>query len=104
MLAVCGVGLAAAGAFVLRGSPDAVEGTVDPAASLSTLDSMIASGEPLYWDGDFEGAREIWRTAQAHAVSVGDSAAIASSLTWLGLAAFRLGEYEDARSLGEEAL
>jgi len=105
VLGVCGVGLVGVGVFlVLRGSPDAVEGVVGPAAGMSALDSVIATGEPLYWDGDFEGARKIWRAAHERAVSVGDSAAIASSLTWLGLASFRLGEYEEARTLGEEAL
>jgi DNA-binding NarL/FixJ family response regulator len=28
---------------------------------MSPLDSLIASGEPLYWDGDFEGARKVFQ-------------------------------------------
>jgi CHAT domain-containing protein/tetratricopeptide (TPR) repeat protein len=34
----------------------------------------------------------------------GDLAAEATALTWLGLAAWRLGEYEESRALGERAL
>jgi CHAT domain-containing protein/tetratricopeptide (TPR) repeat protein len=71
---------------------------------MSALDSLIASAEPLYWDGDFEGAQAIWRDARDHAIASGDSIALAGSLTWLGLAAFRLGEYQEARRLGEDAL
>ncbi len=105
---VLGIGGAVAGAValvvVLRESPGRVDGTVGPGAPMSALDSLIASAEPLYWDGDFEGAQAIWREARARAIASGDSIALAGSLTWLGLAAFRLGEYEEARSLGEDAL
>jgi CHAT domain-containing protein/tetratricopeptide (TPR) repeat protein len=90
--------------IVLRESPALIEGTADPPVAMSLLDSLIASGEPLYWDGDFEGAREVFQDAHDRAFAAGDSAARASALTWLGLAAFRLGEYDEARSLGERAL
>ncbi|HYO45675.1 MAG TPA: CHAT domain-containing protein [Gemmatimonadota bacterium] len=105
---VLGIGGVALGALALtiivRDSPDPIEGTADPPAAMSALDSLIAAGEPLYWDGDFEGAREVFRDAHDRALSAGDSAARANALTWLGLAAFRLGEYDEARSLGESAL
>jgi len=105
---VLGIGAAAlaAGALtiVIRDSPAPIEGTADPPVAMSPLDSLIAAGEPLYWDGDFEGAREVFQDAHDRAITVGDSAARASALTWLGLAAFRLGEYDEARSLGESAL
>lgn len=91
-------------AIVLRDSPAPIEGTADPPATMSPLDSLIAAGEPLYWDGDFEGAREVFQDAHDRAITAGDSAARANALTWLGLTAFRLGEYEGARSLGESAL
>lgn len=96
----------AAGALTIlvRDSPAPIEGTADPPAAMSHLDSLIAAGEPLYWDGDFEGARDVFRAAHDRAVAAGDSAARASALTWLGLAAFRLGEHDEARSLGESAL
>ncbi|MGH7565641.1 MAG: CHAT domain-containing protein [Gemmatimonadota bacterium] len=104
-LGICGVLLGAVAlTVVVRNLPEPIEGTTDPPTPMSALDSLIASGEPLYWDGDFEGAQEIWRDARDHAIADGDSTALAGSLTWLGLAAFRLGEYEEARALGEEAL
>ena len=105
---VLGIGVAVLAAValtvVLRDSPAPIEGTADPPAALSSLDSLIASGEPLYWDGEFEGARAVFQDAHDRAVAAGDSAARANALTWLGLAAFRLGEYDEARSLGESAL
>ena len=105
---VLGIGAAALGAgaltIVLRDSPAPIEGTADPPAAMSPLDSLIAMGEPLYWDGDFEGARAVFQDAHDRAIAAGDSATRANALTWLGLAAFRLGEYEEARSLGESAL
>jgi tetratricopeptide (TPR) repeat protein len=58
----------------------------------------------LYWDGDFEEARELWQDVLERSAAVGDSAAHARALTWLGLAAFRLGEYAEAKTLGEKAL
>ncbi|HET6363065.1 MAG TPA: CHAT domain-containing protein [Gemmatimonadota bacterium] len=105
MLGVSGALLAAAALTLrLRDSPTTVEATADPPTAMSSLDSLIASGEPLYWDGDFERARDVFQLAHDRAVAEGDSAARANALTWLGLAAFRLGEYDDARNLGESAL
>lgn len=70
----------------------------------SLFDSILATGEELYWDGEFEAARDVWRPALAEAVATGDVAGESRLLTWLGLAAYRLGDYVEARRLGEAAL
>ena len=78
---------------------------VPEAALASTpLDSLIASGEPLYWDGEYEQARTLWQTALERATMEENDVARARALTWLGLVAFRLGDYEESQALGQEAL
>jgi tetratricopeptide (TPR) repeat protein len=75
-----------------------------PAAEGSPLDSLIASGEAHYWEGEFEEAESIWLNALDRSRETGNAKIEARVLTWLGLAAYRTGEYSDARRLGEEAL
>ena len=91
-----GVGIAAIAGFalavVLRHSTAPTQGTAELPSKTSALDSLIGSGESLYWDGDFEGASRVWQDAHDRAVATQDEPARASALTWLGLAAFRLGE------------
>lgn len=70
----------------------------------SPLDSLVASGESLYWEGEFESARAIWTDALTRTRRVGNAKAEARILTWLGLAAYRTGDFREARRLGEEAL
>lgn len=60
--------------------------------------------EDLYWSGQFDSARVVFREARSAARLVADTAAEAQALTWLGLAAWRLGDHARARSLGEKAL
>jgi CHAT domain-containing protein/tetratricopeptide (TPR) repeat protein len=85
--------------------PPARPAADDPAApALSSLDSLIAEGEALYWEGEYEGARHRWDDALPLAAAAGDVSAEPRILTWLGLAAWRQGDYAEARRLGERAL
>jgi CHAT domain-containing protein/tetratricopeptide (TPR) repeat protein len=66
-------------------------------------DSLIAAGERIYFQGEFDSARVLWRRALALA-EPSDSVTEPRVLTWLGLAAYRQGDYPSARTLGERAL
>ena len=70
----------------------------------SSLDSIIARGESKYLEGDFDAARSVWLAALRQVGSLRDSVAEPRLLTWLGLAAWRQGQYGEARQLGEKAL
>jgi len=52
----------------------------------------------------YDTARAVWSAALARSRAQGDSASVARALTWLGLAAWRTGDYRNARQLGEQAL
>jgi CHAT domain-containing protein/tetratricopeptide (TPR) repeat protein len=67
------------------------------------LDLLIARGESAYSAGKIDSARAVWRMALSDAGGTSDLAE-ARVLTWLGLAAYRLGDYAESRSLGEKAL
>ena len=67
------------------------------------VDAGIARGEELYLRGEFDSARAIWQSSLG-AAGPRDSAAEPRILTLLGLAAYRQGEYDEARRLGEQAL
>ncbi len=73
-------------------------------ASSSPLDSDLALAEELYWSGEFDSAKVVFAGVLAAAQLRADTSVEARVLTWLGLAAWRLGEYEEARRLGEAAL
>jgi CHAT domain-containing protein len=64
----------------------------------------MASAEELYWSGEFDSARVVLREVLAAARLQADTSTEARVLTWLGLADWRLGEYQEARRLGEAAL
>ena len=68
------------------------------------LDSLIALGEVVYLRGEFDSARITWTGVLQRAQISYDSARQGQALTWLGLAAYRLGNYRQARALGEQAL
>ena len=65
---------------------------------------MIARGESAYTGGAIDSARAVWTQALDESRAVGDSPSEARILTWLGLAAYRLGNYSESRALGERAL
>ena len=69
-----------------------------------SVDSLLARGEQVYLRGEFDSAAAEWNAALAKSRALQDSLAEARSLTWLGLAAWRQGDYRTARRLGEEAL
>src|SRR5688500_2327984 len=71
---------------------------------LTALDSVIAAAESSYWEGEYAVARSTWTTALDQARKRADKRAQAEVLTWLGLAAWRLGDYGEARQAGEAAL
>lgn len=68
------------------------------------LDSLLVSGERVYLLGELDSAATLWNTALARSRVLRDSVTEARSLTWLGLTAWRKGDYRTARRLGEEAL
>jgi len=80
------------------------EGANRRAGAARPLDSLVADGERIYMRGQFDSARAVWRGALARSRVERDSVAEARTLTWLGLAAWRLGEYAEARGIGEQAL
>lgn len=68
------------------------------------LDSLRAAGEERYARQAYDSARQIWGAELVRARAAGDSAGEARVLMWLGLAAWRLGVYEDAWQDGEASL
>ena len=72
--------------------------------TLPSISAQLAVGESVYFRGQYDSARAIWSAALEQARTARDSAAEARLVTWLGLAAWRLGDYAQARRLGEFAL
>jgi CHAT domain-containing protein len=70
---------------------------------LASADSLIAPGESLYTHGDFKRATESWSELLTRP-GIPGSPTEAKALTWLGLSAYRQGDYAEARRLGERAL
>ena len=80
-------------------------GTVTAEGSrASRLEQIVAAADALYERGQYDSARTNYQAALQQAYALGDSVAVARSLTSLGLAAWRLGDYPEARRLGEDAL
>jgi CHAT domain-containing protein/tetratricopeptide (TPR) repeat protein len=75
-----------------------------PAANASAFDSLIAQGEQIYRREEYDSARMVLRPVAEQARVAGDSIAEARALTWLGLAAWRLGDYTSAHAEQERAL
>jgi CHAT domain-containing protein len=65
---------------------------------------QLAFAESIYFSSAYDSARTWYRLILARAQADHDSITEAHALTWMGLAAWRLGEYSDARRLGEAAL
>ena len=79
-------------------------GTVTAEGSrASRLEQIVAAADALYERGQYDSARTNYQAALQQAYALGDSVAVARSLTSLGLAAWRLGDYPEARRLGEDA-
>jgi tetratricopeptide (TPR) repeat protein len=73
-------------------------------ASAESLDSLLARGERVYLRGAYDTAAALWTLALQRGRAAHDSLTQARALTWLGLTAWRQGDYREARRLGEEAL
>jgi len=71
---------------------------------VSAMDSLIAVAESTYLRGQFDSALAMWNHTLARARATHDSIREGRILTWLGLTAYRKGDYRLARSLGERAL
>ncbi|HKW48897.1 MAG TPA: tetratricopeptide repeat protein, partial [Gemmatimonadaceae bacterium] len=72
--------------------------------AVSGADSLIALGEQIYRREEYDSARLFLLPVAARSRASGDSASEARALTWLGLAAWRLGDYTRAREEQERAL
>jgi CHAT domain-containing protein len=67
-------------------------------------ESLRAAGEERYVRQSYDSARAIWEVEVRRARAAGDSLAESRARMWLGLAAWRLGDYAAARREGEAAL
>lgn len=78
---------------------------VSLAAMLGVVaDSLRAAGEERYSRQEYDSARAIWRVELARATSAHDAAAEARVRMWIGLAAYRLGDYAISRREGETSV
>jgi tetratricopeptide (TPR) repeat protein len=66
--------------------------------------TALAMAETLYYHGEIDSARTLWRSQLERARETRDSAAIARTVTWLGIAAWKQGDLVEARRLGEQSL
>lgn len=65
---------------------------------------QLARGESLYFHGEYDSAHALLSVVDHRADSLRDSVAVARARTWLGLIAYKRGDYATARRLGESAL
>jgi CHAT domain-containing protein len=76
-----------------------------PAPSAGGADVTAAEeGLEFYWRSEYDSAAATWTSALGDARRNGDSLSVAHLLTWLGLAAYRTGDFDIARVHGEAAL
>jgi CHAT domain-containing protein/tetratricopeptide (TPR) repeat protein len=88
-----------------RGSPGPEAARGAPARlAVAPLQSLLAVGESIYYRGAYDSARVLWVGALDRARTARDTAVEARLVTWLGLVAWRQGDYATARRLGEQAL
>ena len=79
---------------------------VNPTPTIATADreARLSAAIDVYYDGVYDSARAFLEEIAREAAAAGDVVAEATALTWLGLTAWRLGEYAESRALGERAL
>ncbi len=75
-----------------------------PVRSQVQFEPLIEGGIELYYGGEIDSARATLLSTSRLARQAADTAAWAKALTWLGLAAWRQGDYPQARLLGRQAL
>ncbi len=73
-------------------------------AGNAAVDSILGAGAGLYAREAFDSAQTWWAARLAVARAAGDSTAQAHLLTWLGKAAWRLGDLDTARARQEQAI
>src|SRR6185503_11785762 len=73
-------------------------------ASSASADSLLDLGDQVYKRSEYDSATVLYREGRAQAVIDGDSAAVTRADTWIGLASWHLGNYDEARKIGETAL
>lgn len=66
--------------------------------------ARIAQAESLYFAGQYDAARTIWTATLGEPQMRNDSALQAHVMMWLGLAAWRLGDYAESRTMGHQSL
>ena len=80
----------------------------DPATLAAALgispDSLRAAGQERYYRGALDSALAIFEVERTRARRAGDATAEGRASMWLGLAAYKLGDYATARRVGEAAL
>lgn len=69
----------------------------DPAA-------LLALGDSQYFNADYDSARVTYLRVAGSAGAQGDSATAARALTNLGLVAWKVGQFDSAKAIGERAL
>lgn len=84
---------------------DAPEAEDAPTVSEAEVDTLLAPGQEHYWQADYDSARIVWGAAlERTQIDGGDSLDIANLMSWIGLAAWRDGDYVAAREMGEAGL
>jgi len=73
-------------------------------ASSASADSLLDLGDQVYRRSEYDSATVLYLKGRAQAVKDGDSAAVTRADTWIGLALWHLGSYDEARRTGEAAL
>ena len=68
------------------------------------VDTLLATGERTYFAGRYDSALSLWTLALERSRIERDSVREARALTWLGIRAWKLADYAEARRLGEQAL
>jgi len=68
------------------------------------LDSLLAAGDSLFAHDKFDSARVIWRASVEQAQAGRDPDREARALTGISFAAYRLGDYDEARTSADEAI
>lgn len=79
-----------------------IEGGAEAPATIEL--SRLAAAESVYYRGEYDSARLLLRPLADDSRRRGDTATAARALTWLGLTAWRQGDYAAARETGERAL
>lgn len=80
-------------------SPPQANAALPPAS-----ESLLAAGREKYGEQEFAAARTLWLASLPVARTRGDARAEAELYTWLGLAAWRLGELDSARAWQHRAI